>query len=50
MKSGMLEIITTNDPETIKKLINAVLKQVIDFTSIVVHKSNLAAIVERANK
>ncbi|WP_022942167.1 hypothetical protein [Psychromonas hadalis] len=50
MKAEVLEVIANNDPETAKKLIQIILKPVIDFTSIVTNKKNLADTVEKANK
>jgi len=50
MKAQVLDIIANNDPETAKKLIKAVLKPTIDFTSIVANQESLADTVEKADK
>jgi hypothetical protein len=50
MKAQVLDIIATNDLETAKQLIKALLKPTIDFAPIVADKAQLATTVETVNK
>ena len=50
MKAQVLDIIATNDPETAKQLIKAVLKPAIDYAPIVADKEQLADVIETVGK